>query len=301
MSDSTEHVSAALEQEPQAPAVEYAVTPLSDILDRDKEIAPRDTGGQPDMAVAPTDRVAETGDKDVRPRDEAGRFAPRVAPPAAETVSDAEPPETGHVPVSALKSERAKRQEYERKVADQERQLAELRAQLGTSPQQQQQPSQQQQIPNPATDPAGYHAYMMYELDRRDFNTVLNQDERRVREKYDDVDEAIAAFKVAREADPRLTLELEKQKHPWEWAYKQGKKLAVLQKISAEDDPVAGLEAEVERRVAARLAKSQPSNGSAPPPVNLPGSLASSRGVGDRASPPPASWTPIDQIVRFKG
>lgn len=291
MSDSTEHVTPAA-PEPEAP-VDLVVTPLSDILDRGRDLAPRDTGGQPDVAVAPTDEPAETGDTSARPRDEQGRFAPKAAPPTAEPDAAPEKPEPGHVPLSALKDERAKRQELERRLAEYE-----AARQPQQPPQPQQQPQQQRQIPNPAVDPAGYHAYVQHEIWQATKSLELAQSERAARAKYTDIDKKLAIFQAARANNPAYEAELARQSDPWDWMHKEATRLELMQKLG--DDPVSGMEAEIERRVAERLAKQSLSNGT-PSLPNLPTSLASARGVGDRASSPPTGPRPLSEIVRFKG
>ena len=290
MSDtSTEHVTPAA-PEPDAP-VDLVVTPLSDILDRGHDLAPRDTGGQPDVAVAPTDQPAETGDTSARPRDEQGRFAPRAAPPTAEPDAAPEKPEPGHVPIAALRDERIKRQELERRLAEYE---------AARQPQQPppQQPQQQRQIPNPAVDPAGYHAYVQHEIWQATKSLELAQSERAARAKYADIDEKLAVFQAARATNPAYEAELARQPDPWDWMHKEASRLQLMQQLG--DDPAKGFDAEVERRVAERMKQTHLSSGT-PSLPNLPTSLASARGVGDRASSPPTGPRPLSEIVRCKG
>lgn len=109
-------------------------------------------------------------------------------------------------------------------------------------------------VPNPMEDPAGYHAYHQRML----FNERLNTSEAMLRESLKDdadVDVKMAAFKKAAADNPQLRVELNRQAHPYKWAYEQGKKMLALDEIGA--DPAAyrnRVEQEIRDAIAAEQA-----------------------------------------------
>jgi len=255
---------------------ESVQTPLADILDRSARAPERDQGGQP-QATEQAPAATETGEGQETERAAPAAEPPKAAPPAAET----EPP---HVPIAALKDERTKRQEAERRLAELETRLAQ-----GT-------PQRPATLPNPAEDPAGYHRAMQDAL----LDERLNTSEMIARRDHADMDEKLAVFMEAAKADPSLGAKLATERHPWDWVYHEAKRIQARQEIG--DDPAA-FRQRVEAEIRAKIAAEGHPPASSPPAAStpLPTSLASARAVGARATPPPAGPTPIDQIVRFKG
>jgi len=242
---------------------DFTPQPLADILSREEPTRDEPTGGQPDPVPAP-EAPAETGE-------------PPAAPPAAEI-------EPAHVPLTALKDERTKRQALETE-------MAELRARLASV--EKQPPAQEARpLPDPVADPAGYRAAIADAA----FNERLNVSEMMAREKYTDVDAKLAVFQEAAKADPGLADKLRAQPHPWAWMYQQAQKIEAQREIG--DDPAAYRE-----RVRAEIMAEMQGKPPAAPVLEatpLPTSLATTRSVGRTASEPNGPM-PLDKIVRFKG
>lgn len=171
--------------------------------------------------------------------------------------------------------ERAIREEERRTAL--ERQLEQLRAAPPPQPQAETQP---RAIPNPATDPAGYHRF----IEEQNLNHRLNMSETMAREKYADLDDMVPKFKAAAEKDPSLLQQLYAHAHPYDWAYKEMKRREGLAEIG--DDPAAWREREREKlraELAAEGGQQQP----APqrPQARLPPNLTGLRSAADRSAP----------------
>lgn len=253
---------------------EFVPTSLDDIFNPGGSTAATDQSGHSELAASveadPGKGEPKANDK---PRDEAGKFvrAEEAASPAAED----DPP---HVPVAALKAERAKRQQLEREIE-------ELRAKAPVP--------EPAKIPNPAEDPEGYHRAIQDVA----FNERCNMSEMMAREKHPDMDEKFAIFQEAAKADPTLGARLRTQPHPWEWVYQQAVKMEAMKEIG--DDPQAfreRLKAEIMAELGATTGQKP-----ATPPAKVPTSLASARNTGDRAQPVFNGPTPLEKIVRFPG
>lgn len=249
---------------------DYAPIPLADIFSRDEPAREEPTGGQPAPEPEPP-APTETGDPSL------------AAPPAAE-------PDPPHVPIAALKDERAKRQQIEAELTAMKARLAEIEK---ATPQQLK--PEPQPLPDPVKDPAGYHAAIADVA----FNERLNVSEMMARRDYPDLDEKLAAFQEAAKADPALGEKLRSQAHPWDWMYQEAKRIQARNEIG--DDPVAFRE-RVRAELMAELQGNPPAAAPVPPDATpLPTSLAAARSVGARTVKEPTGPTPLSEIVRFKG
>lgn len=173
--------------------------------------------------------------------------------------------------------ERAIREEEQRKAL--ERQLEQFKT---APPQQQAQPEAQPRgIPNPATDPAGYHRF----IEEQNLNHRLNMSETMAREKYPDLDDMVPKFKAAAEKDPSLLQQLYAHPHPYDWAYKEMKRREGLAEIG--DDPVAWREREREKLRAELAAEGGQQQEAAPRPVRpqLPPNLTGRPNAAERGAP----------------
>lgn len=286
------------QEQGNAPAEEPRA--LSDILTR-QEPAERqaEPAGQPEpQDAAPQPETGEEPRQE-QPRDDAGKFAPKAAvPPAAEKTPE-------HGLTTALKAERAKRQELEREIAD-------IRARL-TAPQA---PPAQQQQQAPATPPTPLPDLLFQDPERfvqtfeqRQQSALLETriaiSEAGARQQYADYEQALAALDAYARSGARQQAEVAQltstDPAPAYAAYRAGKALLAQQRwqpvMQQHGDPDAFIAAEVERRVAERIAQ-QPEQ---PDPINpaprLPTSLAGARASGPRSGPAWNGPPPLDAIL----
>jgi hypothetical protein len=203
------------------------------------------------------------------------------APPPADEPEEI--PEDLRGTREALLAERAKRKDWKGQAERASGELTALRAELETARKAAAsappppapvaaEPRPEIVVPNPVEDPQGYHAYTQQMI----FNERLNLSEAMIRDKYEDVDEKLAVFKKAAEANPALRAELSRQPHPYAWMYSQAQRMQALAEVG--DDPTAyraKVEAEIRAKVEAEYAAG---NGAAPvrqaSAVVLPRSLA---------------------------
>lgn len=147
-----------------------------------------------------------------------------------------------------------------------------------------------QAIPNPIEDPEGFIRYQ----DQRRFSDRLDMSETMLREQLGDeeVDAKIDVYKKAVADNPALNIP-PNHRHPWKWAYDQGKRLIAAQEIG--DDPAAyrtKLEAEIRAKVEAEMAGN--ATQAAAPRVALPRSLSSVTSAAPRSAPAQApEWEDI--------
>jgi hypothetical protein len=273
-----------------------------------KELTDFLEGEAPLEADPPVADTPQTPDSDapLPVADEAKPDAPEATAPGAP-----DPPDPDGIPEdirglrSALQAERGKRNDYK---GDRDRlsgELAATKAALAAAeakaaaaatpapaPPAVVEPQEPPVVPNPLEDPAGYHAHMQ----RMMFNERLNLSEALLRETpgVEKVDEKLAAFRKAADANPALRSELSRQSHPYRWAYDQGAKLMALAEVG--DDPVAfrakveaEMRAAVRAEIEAELAGTAPAKG-AVEAVVIPRSLASATSSAPRMAavePPP--------------
>jgi len=190
--------------------------------------------------------------------------------------------EERHVPLAALEAERKGRQDWKEKAARYEGELAEVRRQL----EQRQQPQgEQQQERNP-----------FEVMQERILNERFNTSEMIARQAHADIDEKIEVFKTAMEKNPALYAQMQADRHPWEFAYREGARMLLAQEMG--DDPTAyrsKLEAEIREKVMAELGHTSTTPAASKTP--LPASLAGARSSAARSAPSFTGPTPFDQVV----
>lgn len=196
---------------------------------------------------------------------------PEAAPPAAVVEDNAR-----HIPISALLDEREKRQKLEREAEE----LRKWRAE---------QEAKQQKRPDFYADPEGFLAQQQQLVQQALWNERLNTSEIVAREKFGDeaVEKAAEAFRAAAQNSPALAAEFRRQANPYSYVIAWHKKQSTLEKMG--DDPDAWINAQIEARLAERMAQmSQPvqSKPSAPPP-----SLASAAAAGGTKEPPASGFS----------
>lgn len=204
------------------------------------------------------DDELDDGWEDGREKPDQGDKQPGEPGPETPPVSDEEEAQ-GRVPVAAIKEERRKRQEAERKALEYERELAALRSG--------QQPEDQQ------VDPVRQRLDLSVEY---------------ARDQFPDYEEKEAVFIEAIKRHPRgdeIYQEMLRKSHPAKFAYELGEQLLALREIGP--DPRAFLR---------QARASAPEPKSAPPSIPQP--LAASRDSGGRFAPAnSAAPTPLSEII----
>lgn len=142
--------------------------------------------------------------------------------------------------IAAIKDERKKRQNATGEVQSLRDKLNQLKGRLEAQPAPQNAPQrmQQPQIPNPATDPAGYHNYIASQQAAMVENTQLNMSETMVRQSLGDeaVNEAFSALQQHPQKDMLLS-QFKQTAHPWGQMMTWYKQQKLVSEIG--DDPEA--------------------------------------------------------------
>lgn len=216
-----------------------------------------------DVPAVKSEAPAEHPVQQAEPPAPTGDTTPE-APPASKEVPEDNSPT---VPRKAMEDFRRKWQESEREKQEYAKQLAEFQQRMARP----QQPEQQYQPPDPYTDPDGWaahqnavHQHELYKT-RVDLSTYL------MKKEAPDYDEVTAVFVEHAGRNPILWQQIRAHPMPAQFAYEEGKKLKLLNEISA--DPTG-----YEQKVIEKYLASQGQAGTQQrPPVNtpLPKSLAS--------------------------
>lgn len=177
-----------------------------------------------------------------------------------------------HVPLAALEAERRGRQDWKEKASRLEGELAELRRQTA----ERQQSPEQRQI-----DP-------IQRVEQMVLNERFNNSEMYARQKYADLDDMLTVFADAAKANPALSATMMQQANPYEYAYREAKRLQVLKEVG--DDPAA-YRSRVEAEIRAQIGQS-----STPAQPNLPASLAGARSAAPRSAPAFTGPAPLGSI-----
>lgn len=178
-----------------------------------------------------------------------------------------------HVPLAALEAERRGRQDWKEKAVRFEEEARQLRERIAERNQNNEQQPQQ-------LDP-------IQQVRQEMLNERFNMSEMVARQKYEDLDAVVATFQEAARANPALAMALHQQVNPYEFAYREGKRIQLLKEVG--DDPAA-YRAKVEAEIRAELQKT------APTALNLPASLAGARSTATRSSPAFTGPAPLNSI-----
>jgi len=225
-----------------------------------------------------------------RLRDEHGRFTKQetgVAEPApAVTAAESAPPaeQVDQLPpaeYAALKDERRKRQELERR-------LDAMQQQLTMKP--------QQPIPEFWDDPDTHLARrderlvgsIVQQLQQEQRIERLNLSEAAARDKYADYPEKFAAFEQAVQLNPRLAQEMAMASDPGEFVYSRGKTALEIERHGSIDALLASERQKWEQEAKAAFQPRQ----------QFPATTAADGSVGQRTGPEWAGPTPLSQIIR---
>ena len=177
-----------------------------------------------------------------------------------------------HVPLAALEAERKGRQDWKEKAVRFEEEARQLRERMAERT--------QQQEPQQQLDP-------IQQVRQEMLNERFNMSEMVARQKYEDLDEVVKTFQEAALQNPALSMALHQQANPYEFAYREGKRIQLLKEVG--DDPAA-YRAKVEAEIRAQLQKD------APAALNLPASLAGARSSAPRSSPAFTGPAPLGSL-----
>ncbi len=177
-----------------------------------------------------------------------------------------------HVPLAALESERKQRQDWKERASRAEERLRMYE-------------EQQQRQPQQPMDP-------MQSLQQQVINERFNTSEMLARQTHKDLDEKVEVFMEAARKNPALVAAMNQQRHPWDFAYKEGQRMLLQREIG--DDP-ASYKDKLREQLRAELMAEQSSQPAARP--NLPQSLAGARSSAARATPGFTGPTPFENIL----
>jgi hypothetical protein len=242
----------------------------------------------PEVSETPTEAAETSEQVEDEPkgpvRDEKGRFAPKGEKEDASPAS--EEPRLDH---AALIGERRRRQALEAE-------LEQIRAQYAQQPQPQFQP-QQQGIPDRWEDPEGYDRYLIAQAsqlaEERAMHAVQTQriysSAVAARAKYADYGDAHAVFGDMVQQNPMLFQQMVNAPDPAEFAYQTAK-------TEMEIRQYGGIDALVQARVQAELAKAQPQP--TPTQPNIPDTLADAQSARGSSSAQAFTVPSLDDILR---
>jgi hypothetical protein len=232
-------------------------------------------------------------------RDEQGRFASQQpAPEAPPTESQEQRPPDGFIPIQALDARLAKQQErYEAMLRERD---AQFQRQLQAF-QPQQPPAAPKPPPDQFEDFGGAVNYQVQPQIREAINPLQEQlmfnarlaaqalhGEEKFNAAVSAFDDAAATGRI----DPRDYQRVRNSPNPFHEAVQWHKRESALKTYG--DDPEAAINAEVERRLAART--QQPPASQAAPPV-MPTSFAGTRNAGPASAPAYGGPRPLSDIM----
>lgn len=190
---------------------------FEDILTGNEPTADDEVGTAPteDVVVEETEGKTEVED------------TPKVESEPKEEVEEAKEPWTK----AAYMSEKRKRQELERKLAQQER----------------------KPLPDAIDDPDGFASSLREEMAMTAFGIKTELSQELMRELHDDYDEKEAAFMELAQDNPSLIQELQAASNPARFAYETATKHAELQQLKDVDGYKAKLRSELEAELRAEI------------------------------------------------
>lgn len=196
-----------------------------------------------------------------------------AAPPAVEPAKPVEQTPEDRVPLAALKSERQKRQEIERKYAELERQ---------------QRLASQPKAPDPYADPDGHRQFVAQQNSVID--AKVNASFASAKRAIPDFEEVMAHWDGLKAEHPYLYDQAIQDDAPAYWAYEQVKRHLALQEIG---DPISYRE-KVKAELLAELQQKTPQQQKpATPPPSLASAPSSGRVSTESAWSGPTSMTSI--------
>ncbi|ASK88467.1 hypothetical protein [Sphingorhabdus sp. SMR4y] len=214
-----------------------------------------------------------------QPRDETGKFAAKGEEESASPAPEAEEPPFDH---AAVKGERTRRQEAERKLSELEEQLKAL-----------------QSPPPPPEDPASlwedeekWQAQFGSKIaSQAALNSRLDMSEMLARREHkEDFDQMKETFIKLANDNPALGQQALNDPDPWEKAYQIAKNHATMQELGATD--LASMKEKIREELMAEMAATTPVTRQSVPPT-----LSGERNVGDRKGPEWGGPKPLSELL----
>jgi hypothetical protein len=197
---------------------------------------------------------------------------PQAVEPAAPVTPTVTEPHDERVPLAALKAEREKRQQLERRMAEIERERAQA----------------QPEPPDFYADPQQFIAQREQQLTQR-MHAAL---EEQARDAYSDYDAVLAELKDYAQENPAVIPQVFNAANPALAAYKLGKQIRELRAMKDPDQYRKAIEAEVRAKVEAEYAAREQSKAAAV--AAIPPDLTNSRSARDAEVVPDDS---LDSIL----
>lgn len=251
-----------------------------------------------------TSQPAEAAPEAIAPAHEAAKDGQPGENTNGATPAPQQPPEDDRIKAfqKAAEDERRKRQTYEREVQELRAHMAELqRLQQGKA----QTPAQPEYLDPEGMQHLQAQLSQALQQERQQFQAALVetkvvQSQEIMRARYDDYDDAEAAFAQAAEQDPTLWQKLYAHPVPAQFAYQEGKRQRVLQQMGS--DPEAYISKRVEEALAKRQAEQPPQPAPQPqtpaqPGFALPQSLAGVPSVTAQRAQSYQGPTPLDDLI----
>jgi hypothetical protein len=217
-------------------------------------------------------------------QDEAGPIATADTGETPETANEGPPPsepaEPQHIPISALKDERAKRQALEV-------QLQQYQAYF--------EQANQYQEPAQEDDPLALvieqvRAQVMPQFQQQALQMRVEMTETLARQKWQDYDDKVELFKEEAQRNPFLVQQVAAAPNPAEYAYNVASQIALARQYGSEAPPSrAELEAKIREEIMAEVGLN--------PRKSPPTSLASERSVGARSGPAWSGPPSLDDLL----
>lgn len=197
--------------------------------------------------------------------------------------SEAEP---GHIPIAALKDERAKRQALEERFRQSEERLQQYDAYFA----QQRQGAEQQEEPDPIEFiTQQVMAKFAPQAELQALVTRTNVAEEFARQKWPDYDEKVELFKEAAKANPFLIQEMKGASNPAEYAYNVSQKIHEARTYGTAAPTREQIEAELREKILAESGIARP---------QAPTSLVNTQSRGSRGGPAWAGPSSMEDILR---
>lgn len=189
--------------------------------------------------------------------------------PEAPTAPD--DPKEEHVPLAALKAEREKRQNYERRLREIEQQLE----------------KQKEQEPKPEIweDPDGFVAQRVQQVEQQMNARLYGALEAAAREAHPDYDEVFSVVEEEAKTNPAIRREVFESPNPAMAAYRLGKRLQEFKQMQDPEAYKAKLKAELKAELQAEMAAESERKKKAADAI--PPDLSSSRSVDGSDLPTP--------------
>lgn len=202
-----------------------------------------------------------------------------VEKPNSEATTAEEVNEERPVPYKAMKAEREKRQEREKRIAELEAELDKSRSNNGQA-----QPARTEEEEQPKGEfwdnPVAFVESLLDRRDRVQKKQQLIDAEDRMREKHPDYDDVITKVIAYGQSNPAAITEIMSSANPAKAGYQFGQKLAELEQMKDPDTYREKLRAEIRAEIEAELGGKSEADRTA---ANIPPDLSSARNVSGKS------------------